>query len=139
MRINTEYMNKPEPDNWPLVHPKDDGIRPNGQPDQCFYCGQSVGQPHARDCVAVSKRARFKITLEVDIDRPCCWDKSDYVGFMEEHGFEDVWEALGQYFETGDPDDGPQTIHSADFQYMGISDHTPRIKIADDSEEEEVA
>ena len=27
--------------NWPTVHEKDDGIRPAGRPDQCFYCKQS--------------------------------------------------------------------------------------------------
>jgi hypothetical protein len=138
MRINTEYMDNPEPDNWPLVHPKDDGIRPAGNPDECFYCNQKVGQPHAPDCVAVSRRARFTVTLEVDIDMPCCWDnETDYQTFHEEHGYEEVWNALEQELSEGLPDDKPRTIHSADFQYMGICDHTPRSKVRDEDEEGE--
>jgi hypothetical protein len=38
-------------DNWPLVAPNDDGIRPAGPRDACFYCRQKVGQPHKPDCV----------------------------------------------------------------------------------------
>ena len=31
--------------NWPLVDKNDDGIRPAGRQDACFYCGQRVGLP----------------------------------------------------------------------------------------------
>lgn len=49
---------------WPLVVPNDDGIRPAGRPDQCFYCNQSVGSPHARDCVCVTKVVELRVTVD---------------------------------------------------------------------------
>ncbi len=35
---------------FPLVDKNDDGIRPAGKPDQCFYCQQKVGSEHKKDC-----------------------------------------------------------------------------------------
>lgn len=48
--------------NWPLVHELDDGIRPAGKPNECFYCNKKVGAPHADDCVVVTKRVLMRIT-----------------------------------------------------------------------------
>lgn len=47
--------------NWPLVHSRDDGIRPAGAPDECFYCGQKAGSPHLRACVVVKKKVEIKV------------------------------------------------------------------------------
>lgn len=51
---------------WPLVDPKDDGIRPAGKPDQCFYCRQRVGNPHALDCVIVEKLIEMRVEATVN-------------------------------------------------------------------------
>ncbi len=51
------------PANWPLVDPKDDGIRLAGAPDQCFYCQKRVGESHARDCVIVQKRVEMEVLI----------------------------------------------------------------------------
>lgn len=40
---------------WPLVDPNDDGIRPAGKPNECFYCQMMVGASHKEDCVMVEK------------------------------------------------------------------------------------
>ena len=48
--------------NWPLVDPKDDGIRPAGRPDECFYCRQKVGEPHGQKCVIVNKLVEMRVT-----------------------------------------------------------------------------
>lgn len=45
----------------PLVLANDDGIRPAGRPDACFYCRQSVGEPHGAECVAVRKRVEHRV------------------------------------------------------------------------------
>lgn len=47
--------------NWPLVHARDDGIRPAGKPDECFYCRKKIGEPHAPDCAIVTKRVLLLI------------------------------------------------------------------------------
>ncbi len=49
---------------WPLVDPMDDGIRPAGKPDCCFYCSRRVGTVHGDDCVIVHKLVEHRITVE---------------------------------------------------------------------------
>lgn len=49
-----------------LVLKNDDGIRPAGKPDACFYCKQKVGTPHCDDCITLLRKARIKITFELD-------------------------------------------------------------------------
>jgi hypothetical protein len=61
---------------WPLVALNDDGLRPAGEADACFYCRQRVGQPHALDCVIVKKRVRLRYLIEVDVDLPHVWDEA---------------------------------------------------------------
>lgn len=61
---------------WPVVIENDDGIRPAGEPDECFYCHQKIGEEHKRDCVIVTKRVRVRYTIEVEIDVPHEWDPS---------------------------------------------------------------
>ena len=59
---------------WPRVLPNDDGIRPNGGPDKCFYCQSPVGTEHARDCVCVRKRIKVRYSFEIELDMPYAWD-----------------------------------------------------------------
>lgn len=65
---------------WPLVVTNDDGIRPAGAPDACFYCAKKVGAHHAQDCVVVTKTLRLKADIEVfgafewDEKVPFYWD-----------------------------------------------------------------
>jgi len=63
---------------WPLVALNDDGIRPAGEPDRCFYCRQAVGQPHTRKCVMVQKVIRARYVFEVDLLVPHHWDKQTF-------------------------------------------------------------
>lgn len=51
-------------DGWPLVLPDDDGIRPAGSPDQCFYCHARVGQTHGEECVCVLSKWRAGVYLD---------------------------------------------------------------------------
>lgn len=48
---------------WPLVDPNDDGIRPAGKPDECFYCNSKVGEEHGRQCCIVTKLVRLEYTF----------------------------------------------------------------------------
>jgi hypothetical protein len=67
--------------NWPLVDPRDDGIRPAGPPDECLYCRQKVGKPHGAECVIVKKRVELRVLLgdeELGLwqcDEPFFWDQ----------------------------------------------------------------
>ena len=51
---------------WPKVLVDDDGIRPAGLPDQCFYCQQKVGEPHGAKCVMVVARIQYRVYAKID-------------------------------------------------------------------------
>lgn len=72
---------------WPLVDENDDGIRPAGKSDVCFYCNQKVGEPHGRDCVVVTKTVKLRYSFKIEVDVPHFWEKSD----IEFHRNEGTW------------------------------------------------
>lgn len=92
----------------PLVLPNDDGIRPAGAPDECFYCRQKIGQPHGRECVAVHKKVKVLYTYELEIEVPYFWTKEN----VESHRNESSWcasngiEELNNHFGREDTDCG---------------------------------
>jgi hypothetical protein len=57
-------------DNWKVGK---EGIRPNGDPHKCFYCGCSLGRQHALDCVIRQKTVVIDITVRVVVDVPEHW------------------------------------------------------------------
>lgn len=63
---------------WPMVVPQDNGLRPAGDPDKCFYCGQSIGQPHRRRCVVVEKKIKVQYIIEDEIMVPHFWTAEDF-------------------------------------------------------------
>jgi hypothetical protein len=107
--------------NWPLVDPQDDGIRPAGPSDACFYCEQLVGTPHARDCVVVTKVARFRCKLDIDITVPHSWSPDQIRRCQLEHGFSEVWAII---FEGGD--NGQDCLRDTHCEFVGIVDDAPR-------------
>lgn len=63
----------------PLVHPHDDGIRPAGGPDHCFYCQQKVGSPHLESCVTLTKKVTMQLTIEFELDGVYQWTNEQIV------------------------------------------------------------
>ena len=75
----------------------DDGIRPAGKQDECFYCNSKIGEKHQSDCHMISKRVLVKIAYEIEIVIPAKWSKEDVnhyynekytnngIGLIEEH------------------------------------------------------
>jgi len=60
---------------WPLVVEGDDGIRPAGPKDACFYCGQKIGTPHGKECVIVTKIVKIRFCIEIPVQVPHSWDQ----------------------------------------------------------------
>jgi hypothetical protein len=133
---------------WPLVHPHDDGIRPAGPPDACFYCGQRIGQRHAADCVVVTKLIAMHVTARLPSGNvffgtwtftvPQCWEAHDcdaaygkgtwccsnLLHRREEVAWSDdmVWSELEALYESGDClCNGTLT-----FNFLHVVDATPR-------------
>ena len=89
----------------PKVLIDDDGIRPAGQPDECFYCGQKVGQPHKLDCVILTRKVKIRYSYEIEIEVPHSWDKDT----IEFHRNDSSWcahNSLEELEEFGDKDNG---------------------------------
>lgn len=47
-----------------------------GRPHKCFYCSGEVGKVHDDNCVCLTKRVRYRVTLELENDEPRSWDKA---------------------------------------------------------------
>lgn len=62
---------------WPTVHERDDGIRPAGPRDQCFCCGQKIGEPHKRDCAIIDQKVRLRYIFEIEADVPHFWGENE--------------------------------------------------------------
>ena len=58
------------------VSVEDDGIRPKGEPDECFFCRQKVGQLHIKDCVITWRHKKIKLIALVEFEEevPEHWD-----------------------------------------------------------------
>ena len=110
-------------DPWPLVVEKDDGIRPAGPPDACFYCAQKVGQLHARDCVMVVKVVRFRCTIEVDLTVPHSWTREEIRSFHGRQFYDEVWSTI---FETDHRVDHPEVYRC---EFVGVVDEIPRREV----------
>ncbi len=62
---------------FPLVLSNDDGIRPAGRPNACFYCNRNIGEPHSSHCVAVKKLVQVRYVFTIGVYIPHFWGKSD--------------------------------------------------------------
>jgi len=109
-------------DKWPIVLPKDDGIRPAGKKDECFYCGQKIGQPHGRDCVTITKRVRVRCIIEYVIDVPHHWTKED----IEFHRNDNTWCASNAVDELKELEQKIGCLCPASrFEFVGVTDSKP--------------
>jgi hypothetical protein len=53
-------MNHPET----YIVTEKNGPRPAGPPDECFYCGQKIGQKHKSDCVCRDRSVMVRMIVE---------------------------------------------------------------------------
>lgn len=72
---------------WPLVKPDDDGIRPAGESNKCLYCHQNVGTEHLKDCVTVKHRVYIKVEFALEIEVPYSWTPEE----IEFHHGQSSW------------------------------------------------
>jgi hypothetical protein len=90
-----------------LVTPEN-GPRPFGRPDRCFYCGQALGAEHAPGCVLRRKVVMVEVTLRIPRVVPAAWD-SRQVEFQLNDGSwcaDNIEGDLAQYQESRG-DDAP--------------------------------
>ena len=55
----------------------ENGPRPAGKPDECFYCKQPIGTNHEEKCVCIQKVVLVKVTLEIPYILSNYWSEPD--------------------------------------------------------------
>ncbi len=89
-------------DSNPLVIEDDDGIRPGGKPDECFYCHQQIGEPHNNDCVILQRKVKVRYSFDIEIEMPHSWDASAIESMLNESSLcasnfiDEIQEYLGE-------------------------------------------
>lgn len=63
----------------------ENGPRPAGLYDECFYCKQAIGQQHKADCPLRTKTVLVEYTVRAVIQIPESWD-SDLFEFSRNEG-----------------------------------------------------
>ena len=58
-------------EDWTIT---ESSVRPLGNPDECFYCGEKVGGQHKDDCIMRSKTVVVNFSVDVVLDVPEHWD-----------------------------------------------------------------
>lgn len=66
-------MNKPET----FKVTKDNGPRPAGKPNRCFYCHKPLGDEHSLKCVLRQRTVVLDFTIRTVISVPQSWTKED--------------------------------------------------------------
>jgi hypothetical protein len=117
---------------WPIVQVDDDGIRPAGQPDQCFYCRSRVGEPHGLQCVIVQKTVRVRYTFEIDVQVPHHWTKEQFEfhrndsTWCADNGLDDLRENIVQERISDRATVGTCLCEGFHAEWLGVTDDTPR-------------
>lgn len=65
----------------------ENGPRPAGRPDQCYYCGQPVGLEHKADCACRVKVVMIEVTMRIPRVVPASWD----AGLVDFHLNDSSW------------------------------------------------
>ena len=64
-----------------IITADDDGIRLAGEPDECFYCRNKVGEKHDFECVMVTTQSFYEVKLDGmkvgvwSTNDPAAWDE----------------------------------------------------------------
>lgn len=132
----------------PIVLEDDDGIRPDGNQNECFYCRSNVGNRHRKDCVTLLKMTRYKVMYEDRVvgefvtSDPWSWSNYD----CEFHKNDSSWcadnaldlidwsdHSVEKIIETISEDPNRCTCPILSFRVLRIEDEGPFITRPDQS------
>ena len=63
---------------------EENGPRPAGPPDECFYCHTPLGDQHKAECVCRKKTIMMQYTIEIPIVVPQYWGKENVEFFTND-------------------------------------------------------
>lgn len=84
------------------VKDNDDGIRPAGKPDECFYCDSQIGEYHKIDCVILKRINNYSVMMEgskvgtlmwsdpISWDKDSCESHKNYSSWCVNNALEDI-------------------------------------------------
>lgn len=113
---------------WPLVEEDDNGIRPAGGPDTCFYCKRKVGEEHAKDCTTILKLVKLRHSFELIVDVPDHWDEAKINAYYNQSSPMDMLYYIKKLFKNQIKNNGGYLDNLAEShrcEYIGIADNTP--------------
>ena len=105
-----------------LVTPEN-GPRPFGSPDKCFYCGQPVGTEHKDGCVCREKLIMLRITMTIPVVVPASWDNETIDFKYNDSSWcgDNIIDDLQRYYSAR-TDEAPCLCGSATFEYVRDAD-----------------
>ena len=53
-----------------IIPNTDNGVRPAGDPNKCFYCSEPKGSQHKNDCVVLTRTIVVKLSVEYVVETP---------------------------------------------------------------------
>lgn len=83
----------------------EDGVRPAGPTDKCFYCDCSKGSEHLQSCVMRHKLAVFEITVQYISIVPASWDE-DQISFHRGESSFCLGNDIDQIYEESKAENG---------------------------------
>lgn len=97
----------------------EDGVRPAGRPDRCFYCGVVKGAEHTKDCVIPQRTVVLRCTIEFVKEVPVFSDK-DYLHFFFNEGTHCSDNELREIIEQAEcaPENTCNTCWRSEFKYV---------------------
>ena len=93
-----------------------EAMRPASDKEQCFYCGQKMGESHKDDCVLIKKKVLVRMIVEYEVEVPNSWDE-EIVMF---HRNEGSWCSDNAISELEELSGSGQCLCSkTEFEYIG--------------------
>jgi len=98
----------------------ENGPRPAGNPDECFYCRMAVGLDHAADCVLRKKTVTIQAAFEMVIAVPDEWDE-ETINFCRNEGswcVDNLVNHMAGFVERSRENDGGCFCGSTEIKYL---------------------
>lgn len=93
-----------------------EAMRPASEKEQCFYCGQKIGENHKDDCVLINKKVMVRMIVEYEIEVPNHWNEENVLF----HRNEGSWCSDNAINELEELSQGGQCLcGKTKFEYIG--------------------
>lgn len=116
---------------FPKVIQNDNGIRPAGPDNACFYCSSVLGEEHKLDCVIVEKTVEIEYTTIIPVQVPHSLNESDINFRYNESAWcgDNLSDLIEEAAEKAEKENMPCLCFVTKAKYIRTLDETPFRKI----------